>query len=140
MIYHRYMHTSEVEIRVRYAETDQMGFVYYGNYATFFEIARVEALRSVGISYKDMEAEGVLLPVVDFKIKYLAPATYDDLILVKTTIETMPTSKIYFRYECFKGEKLLTTAETTLVFLNRETMRPTKCPEKVTKALQPYFD
>ncbi|MFT7297072.1 MAG: acyl-CoA thioester hydrolase, partial [Flavobacteriales bacterium] len=115
------MHTSTVEIRVRYAETDQMGFVYYGNYATYFEVARVEALRSLGLSYKEMEVQGVMLPVVDFSIKYHAPATYDDLILVKTTIKTMPTSKIHFTYECLHGDKVLTTAETTLVFVNKST-------------------
>jgi len=133
------MHTSTVEIRVRYAETDQMGFVYYGNYATYLEVARVEALRSLGLSYKEMEVQGVMLPVVDFSIKYHAPATYDDLILVKTTIKTMPTSKIHFTYECLHGDKVLTTAETTLVFVNKSTIRPTKCPEDLIAALQPFF-
>lgn len=133
------MYTTSIDIRVRYAETDQMGFVYYGNYATYFEIGRVEALRSLGLSYKTMEEEGCLLPVVDFHIKYLAPATYDDLIRVETTIDILPTSKIHFVYKCSNGDKLLTTAETTLVFMNSETKRPMRCPQPLLDKLQSFF-
>lgn len=133
------MYSTSTEIRVRYAETDQMGFVYYGNYATYFEIARVEALRSLGLSYKIMEEQGCLLPVVDFHIKYHAPATYDDLIRVETTIDVLPTSKIHFVYKCYRDEKILTSAETTLVFMNGETKRPMRCPELLLDKLQPFF-
>ena len=133
------MYTSRTEIRVRYAETDQMGFVYYGNYATYFEIARVEALRSLGMSYKQMEDEGCLLPVVNFSIQYHAPATYDDLIRIETTIDMLPTSKIHFAYKCFREDKLLTSAETSLVFMNSETKRPMRCPEPLIAKLQSFF-
>ena len=98
-----------MKIRVRYAETDQMGFVYYGNYATYFEVARVEMLRSLGFTYKKLEGEGVILPVLEFTIKYIRPAYYDDLLSIKTTIRELPSARIRFFYETFKfrNEKLL---------------------------------
>ena len=112
------MFYSEIKIRVRYAETDQMGYCYYGNYAQYFEVGRVEALRTLGVSYKDMEIQGVLLPVTDYSIKYLKPAFYDENLKIKTTIKKIPGIRIEFEYETYneKGE-LINTANTKLVFL-----------------------
>ena len=84
------MYSTENKIRVRYAETDRMGYVYYGNYAQYFEVARVEMLRNLGISYKSLEDSGVILPVIDFTIKYIKPAFYDDFLTVKITLKQMP--------------------------------------------------
>src|SRR5687768_177878 len=95
------MITSEIKIRVRYGETDRMGFVYYGNYAVYFEVARVEMLREMGITYKEMEDSGIALPVLDYSIKYLKPAFYDEVLLVKTSISERPGIRIKFNYETF---------------------------------------
>jgi len=134
------IHT-EIQIRVRYGETDQMGFVYYGNYAVYFEVARVEALREMGIRYRDMEDGGICLPVVDFKIKYLKPAYYDDLLIIKTKMKLFTGTKISFDYETYNQEGvLLNTAETTLVFVDVKTMKPSRAPESVVNRLQPYFE
>ncbi len=117
------------EIRVRYGETDQMGYCYYGNYAQYFEVGRVEALRSLGMSYKALEEQGVMLPVSEFSVKYLSPAFYDDLLTVKTEITAIKGARIYFTYE-LSNEKgnIISKAETTLVFVDKTTMRPTQAP------------
>jgi acyl-CoA thioester hydrolase len=117
------------QIRVRYGETDQMGYCYYGNYAQYFEVGRVEALRSLGLSYKSLEDDGIMLPVLDFNVKYIAPAYYDDLLTIETTIERIDGARLYFSYE-IKNEagKLISKATTTLVFVNKTTMRPTVPP------------
>jgi acyl-CoA thioester hydrolase len=125
------------QIRVRYSETDQMGYCYYGNYAQFLEIGRVEALRNIGFRYKDMEHQGVLLPVLDFQIKYISPAKYDDLLTIETTIVAVEGTRIIFDYQ-IKNEMDVTiaTASTTLVFVAKESMRPMKAPENIVKALE----
>ena len=125
------------QIRVRYSETDQMGYCYYGNYAQFLEIGRVEALRNSGFRYKDMEQQGILLPVLDFQIKYLSPAKYDDLLTIETTIVAIKGTRIIFDYEIINemGVKIA-TASTTLVFVSKESMRPMKAPENIVKAIQ----
>ena len=89
----------EIKLRVRYSETDQMGYVYYGNYAQYFEVARVEALRSLGITYKELEEEGILLPVLEFTIRYIKPAYYDDQLTIKVRIPVLPKARIFFEYE-----------------------------------------
>ena len=94
----------ETKLRVRYAETDQMGYCYYGNYAQYLELGRVEALRSLGFPYKDLEEQGIMLPVLDFHIKYLAPAKYDDLLTVKTIISEIAGTRIFFEYEIVNEE------------------------------------
>jgi acyl-CoA thioester hydrolase len=131
------MYTNEIQIRVRYAETDKMGYVYYGHYATYFEVARVETLRSLGFTYKKLEEEGIILPVLTFNIKYIRPAYYDDLLTVKTIISEIPSARIRFNYETYneKGE-LLNTAETTLVFVNKKTNKPVLAPEELLKVLK----
>ncbi len=130
------MITNEIQVRVRYAETDQMGYVYYGNYATYFEVARVELLRSVGFTYKKLEEEGIMLPVFEFSIKYFKPAFYDDLLTIKTTLEYNDGARIRFHYEIFnESGSLLNKAETTLVFIDRRTNRPTIMPAKMKSVL-----
>lgn len=134
------MFISETKIRVRYAETDRMGFVYYGHYAAYFEVARVEALRSLGFSYREMEDSGVLLPVLDFQIRYKKPARYDDIITIRTKIPELPSVKIKFCYVTENEEKvLLNEAETTLVFVKQESMKPMPAPVALINRLQQYF-
>ncbi len=134
------MFKSETQIRVRYGETDQMGFVYYGNYPLYFEVARGEGLRNAGFTYRMMEESGIGMPVTQININYKRPAKYDDLITVKTTINELPTSKIIFNHEVYNEQnKLLTTAQLILVFINIATKRPTRCPQILTEKLQPYF-
>ncbi len=134
------MITTEIQIRVRYGETDRMGFVYYGNYATYFEVARVEALREMGVSYLEMENGGVSLPVLEYKIKYLKPAFYDDQLTIKTIIRELPGVRIKFEYETYNQDKvLLNIAETTLVFINVKTLKPCMVPDFVLEKMQPGF-
>ncbi len=133
------MYKHSINIRVRYAETDKMGYVYYGNYATYFEVGRVEMLRSLGVSYRSMEENGVLLPVVNLKVNYKLPAFYDDELQLNTLLIKPPSAKIVFDYELYRGEELLTQAETTLVFLNQKTGKPERCPKDILDALTPHF-
>ena len=134
------MYQYETKIRVRYAETDQMGFVYYGNYATYYEVARVEALRALGISYKSMEKNGILLPVLENYSKYIRPAIYDDLLTLRLYLKKIPDTRITFEYEIFnEAEILLNLGKTTLVFLNRDTTKPVSAPDFILDVLNPYF-
>ena len=124
------MYSFETKLRVRYGETDQMGFAYYGVYAQYYEVGRVELLRSIGISYKEIEAMGFALPVVNLHVKYKKPALYDDELTIKTIIKTMPSAKIIFDYETFNETgDLLNTGEVVLVFVNKETGKPCSAPE-----------
>ena len=129
------MFRNNTKLRVRYAETDRMGYAYYGNYAIYFEVARVEALRAIGITYKSLEDEGVLLPVVEFHINYFLPAHYDDELEIRTIIPQMPTARIRFEYETFRNDELLNKAWTELVFVNKKSRRPMKCPDDVLDRL-----
>lgn len=131
------LYCHEIQLRVRYAETDQMGIVYYGNYAQYFEVGRVEWLRKFGISYKSMEEEGLMLPVVSLSVKYKKPARYDDLIKVKTQLVKLPSASIEFDYEITNelGE-ILTLGNTVLVFMDVNKNRPTKCPEYLLDKLR----
>lgn len=134
------MMTDELQIRVRYAETDQMGYVYYGNYAMYLEMARVELLRKTGFSYKELEERGILMPVLEYQTKYLHPAYYDDLLTIKTKIKKKPMVRIVFEYEILnEAGTLLNLAETTLVFLNKETGRPCKLPPEYESKLAGHF-
>ncbi|WP_394678098.1 acyl-CoA thioesterase [uncultured Sphingobacterium sp.] len=129
------------QIRVRYAETDQMGYVYYGNYAAFYEIARTEMLRSTGISYKELEEMGVMLPVTEMKTKYLKPGKYDDLITIRVTIRQKPAVRIIFEYELFnENGEVLNQGETTLVFVNMEKNRPCMPPQVFLDKMSKYFN
>lgn len=134
------MYTHTTDIRVRYAETDQMGYVYYGNYATFYEVARVEALRSAGFPYKRLEEMGIGMPVLEMETKYHWPARYDDLLSVKLTIPERPKARILFEYEILnQDQKLINTGKTTLLFINLSTGRPTRMPQELDDILKKYF-
>lgn len=131
------MFSNSSYVRIRYSETDQMGYCYYGNYAQFFEIGRVETLRELGVSYKSLEERGIMLPVTNLQVKYIRPALYDDLIEIKTHIKKVPGVKIEFDYEIFNEKKeLLTTASTTLVFISSTTMKPIKAPDDVIQLIE----
>ena len=130
------MHTSTIEVRIRYGETDQMGYVYHGNYAQFFEMGRLEWLRELGVSYKEMEENGIMLPVYSLNTRFVKSAYYDDILTITTTIKKKPAVRIEFYYEIHnqKGE-LVNTADTTLIFVNMKTGRPIKCPDYILDKL-----
>jgi acyl-CoA thioester hydrolase len=135
------MLTHTTNFRVRYSETDQMGYVYYGNYAQYFEVGRVEWLRNIGISYKSMEENGIMLPVINLNINYLKPAKYDDLLTLKTTLIKKPSVRIEFYYELFNEyQELLLTASTTLVFIDIAKNKPTKSPVNLSKKIDIFFN
>ena len=126
------MKIHEFNVRVRYSETDQMGVVYHGNYAQYFEMGRVEWLRNMGVSYKWMEENGVMLPVVSLTMNYKKPARYDDLITVKTIFKSQTSVKIEFDYEIYNEQKeLLTIAHSVLVFVDMKTGRPMLPPDYI---------
>lgn len=125
------------KLRVRYSETDQMGIVHHGNYPQYFELARIRWLENVGISYKQMEKDGVMLPVYEMKIKYLKPAHFDEVLEVETFLVEIPTVKIQIGYIIRnKQDEILTEGETTLVFMDSKTRRPIKCPDYVLEKLR----
>lgn len=127
----------QFNVRVRYAETDQMGVVYHGNYAQYFEMGRVEWLRNMGVSYKWMEENGVMLPVVSLSMDYKKPARYDDVLTVKTIFKSQTSVKIEFDYEIYnENEELLTIGYSMLVFVNMKTGRPTLPPKYVLECLK----
>ena len=128
--------SDEIQFRVRYGETDQMGIVYHGNYAQYFEMGRTEWLRKMGFSYKNMEDEGVMLPVISLSINYKKSARYDDLIKVKTTLVKKPGVKIEFDYEISNQDgEILTTGNSVLVFMDINKNRPTRCPDYILDKL-----
>ena len=126
------MKNHEISVRVRYAETDQMAVVYHGNYAQYFEMGRVEWLRNMGVSYKWMEDNGIMLPVVSLTMNYKKPARYDDLLIIKTIFKSQTSVKIEFDYEIYNDKReLLTTGYSMLVFVDMKTLRPTIPPSYV---------
>lgn len=135
------MFTSKTTIRVRYAETDQMNVVYHGNYAQYFEVARAEAIRDMGITYKDMEAMGIVMPIVELHTKFLRPAVYDDLLTIQTQLRELPTDhRIEFHHEVYnESGKLLTIGRIVLYFLNAKTMARAAMPAELANHLEPYF-
>ena len=127
------------KIRVRYGETDQMGYCYYGNYAQYFEVGRVEALRTIGMSYKDMENEGVMLPVSEFNVKYIRPAYYDDELTITTKIAELRGPRIYFEYEVQnKKNEIIASASTLLVFVSKTNMKPIAPPTTFLNLIESY--
>ncbi len=130
------IHTTH-SLRVRYAETDPMKYVYYGNYAAYLEVARVELFRTLGMSYEAIEQRGIWLPVSEFSIKYLKPARYDDLLEIHTFIRELPGVKIKFDYEIFDSSgQQITTATTTLFFLDAEKNKIVRCPDFLMNLIQ----
>jgi acyl-CoA thioester hydrolase len=126
----------ENKLRVRYAETDRMGYCYYGNFAAYFEVARVEALRSLGISYKKLEDDGIILPVLDYQIKYFKPAFYDEELRIETTIDQVKGVRILFSYKTFNEQnEQINQASSTLVFVDFETKKPLSPPAYLLEIL-----
>lgn len=129
--------TNETQIRVRYGETDQMAYVYYGNYAQYFEVARVEWMRKLGLSYKELEEQGIMLPVLKLEVNYHKPGKYDDLLTIKTIVKKKPSVRIEFHFEIYnEKEELITTGFTSLVFIDMKRNRPTKAPQIILN----YFE
>lgn len=135
------MYQGETKIRVRYGETDQMGYVYYGRYAEYFEVGRTEVFREMGMNYKKFEDQGIMLPVLEMKIRYMSPARYDDLLTIVTRLEQMPSARIRFVYDTYNEARVhLNTGEVTLVFTDSATRRPIRPPEQMIRKLDPYFN
>ena len=130
------MRQNSFSFRVRYGETDQMGVVYHGNYAQYLEMGRVEWLRALGISYRSMEENGIMLPVISLQLEYKKSAYYDDLLTVETSLVKTPAVKIEFDYQIFnEKQELLVKGNTVLAFMDMETGRPTRCPDYVLEKL-----
>jgi acyl-CoA thioester hydrolase len=136
------MFISEAKVRVRYAETDQMGVVYHSNFFLYYEVARAESIRELGYTYADMEKMGVIMPVVEVQSRFLKPALYDDLLTIKTILKELPVHhKIEFHHEVFNEEKeMLATGKVILYFMESKTMKRTIMPEALLKKIKPYFD
>lgn len=135
------MYSSETKVRVRYSETDQMQYVYYGNYATYYEVGRVEILRQIGMSYKSLEDSGIMMPVLETHSFYHLPAKYDDLITIKITIPQLPLVKIKFEYELFlENGKKIHSGSTTLAFIDMKTGKPRRAPEEMIEILAPFYN
>lgn len=127
----------QTHVKVRYAETDQMGVVHHANYAVYLELARIDWLNNLGISYKNMEENGIMLPVYDMRFSFLKPAYFDDTLCVKTELRKIPGASIIFDYKIINQEGvLLTKAETTLVFVDMKSNRPTRCPKYILDKLK----
>lgn len=132
---------AETKLRVRYGETDQMGYAYYGVYAQYYEVGRVEAMRLLGFSYKDVENRGILMPVIEYSINYKKPAFYDDELTIITFIKEMPKgAKLPFEYECYnQAGELLNSGKVTLVYIQKSSNKPTVIPDWFANALRPFF-
>jgi len=135
------MFETSTQIRVRYAETDQMNVVYHGNYAQYFEVARAEAIRQLGFTYKDMEAMGTYMPIVELQCQYLRPAHYDDLLTVKVLLKELPADhRIEFHHEVYnESGRLLTTGRVVLYFMDAKTGRKTTMPLQMREKLADFF-
>ena len=134
------MFEHSTKLRVRYSETDQMGYMYYGNYAQFYEVGRVEMLRSLGLTYSGMEEAGVKMPVLEMHSKYLKPALYDEEITIRVIMEKMPGIRIHFRYEFYNAkQEHIHTGETLLVFINMQTNRPCLPSQEFLNKVKPFF-
>lgn len=135
------MYKSETQLRVRYAETDQMNVVYYGNYAQYFEVGRVESIRQLGYTYKMLEDNGVIMPVVEMNVRYLRPATYDELLTIRSQIRELPHGyEMEFYQEVYNEQnKLLAAGKVILYFLDKATWKRTNIPMALKEKLEPYF-
>jgi acyl-CoA thioester hydrolase len=130
------MDFNDISFRVRYGETDQMGVVYHGNYPQYLEMGRVEWLRTLGISYKEMEENGIILPVISLRLNFKKSAIYDDLLTVRTILQKRPQVRIEFDYEIYNEKKeLLAEANTVLAFMNTTNNKPIRCPEYILERL-----
>jgi acyl-CoA thioester hydrolase len=135
------VYSVSTKTRVRYGETDRMGYVYHGNYPQLYEMARVELLRSLGLSYRDLEESGIMMPVLEVKVNYLKPAFYDDELTIKAVILEMPAARIRFLYEIFnEAGELINHGETVLAFIRADSRRAIRAPESLTSLLRPWFE
>ena len=134
------MYTFTTTTRVTYEDTDRMGYSYYGNYSTYFEVGRTELFRSLGMPYKFFEDNGVMMPVLSMNVKYLKPAYYDDVLTIKTYLKKLPTARITFDYEIYNANnELITIGDTVLVFVDLTTKKPIRVPEILTNEIEKYF-
>jgi acyl-CoA thioester hydrolase len=134
------MYQSETTVRVRYGETDQMGYVYYGFYAMYYEVGRVESLRQLGMTYKEIETMGIIMPVLENNSKFIVPARYDELLRIVTTIRERPGVRIRFEYDIYNEEnKLIHHGETLLAFVDKKVNRPCRPPQAMMEVLEPFF-
>lgn len=135
------MYTATTKIRVRYGETDQMGYLYYGFYALYYEVGRAEAIRELGFTYRQLEEMGIMMPVIELNSKYFRPALYDDLVTVKTLLKELPTGpKIEFHSELYnEKEELLNKGITTLVFYDPKEKKKINIPHQLHHRLEPFF-
>ena len=136
------MYSQTTHIRVRYAETDKMGYLYYGHYPKYYEVGRVELLRALGWSYREMEDEGgVGMPVMSLQMRYVRPAYYDDLLAVTTTLRRMPGDTVTFYVE-IKNEKgkLVNGGSVKLCFVEQATGKRVPPPERLLSALRNAID
>jgi|SRR6185437_14779200 len=134
------MYSHSIEMRVRYGETDKMGYLYYGNYAEYYEVGRVEAIRSLGLSYKELEDSGISMPVLDLQSTYVKPAHYDDVLKVTTTITEMPRVRALFSYEITnETDETINFGKTTLIFFDMKRRKPCRAPIKLVEKLSPFF-
>lgn len=134
------MHTVETTIQVQYYETDQMGVVHHSNYIRFYETARTSFIKSLGVSYRQLEESGTSMPMINVTSKYIQPAIYDEVLTVKTILKELPTSRITFYYEIYNQEgKLINEGQTILAFINQQTHRPTRAPQILIEKLEPLF-
>ena len=135
------MYSAKTQLRVRYAETDQMSYVYYGNYATYYEVARVEALRQLGFDYAELEDQGIMMPVLDLHCKFLQAAKYDERLTIEVTIPKLPSVKMLFEYKVYNQEdKLINEGQSTLAFINKANQRPVRAPESLLDIMKPFYE
>jgi len=131
---------NKTALKIRYSETDQMGYAHHGNYAQYFEIGRLELLHDLGISYKKMEEEGLILPVYSISTRFIKPAKFDDLLTLKTTLKEIPTARITFEYEIYNADnEKISTGETVLVFVDTKKNRPIKIPNALLSKIMEKF-
>ena len=135
------MHKHQFQKRVRYGETDQMGYLYYGNYAAYYEIGRVEMLRDLGLTYKAMEEEqGILMPVMTLEMRFVRPAHYDELLTIETELRTLPDKEIVFHVRIFnERKKLVNGGRVKLCFVESASGKAVTAPENLLEKLRPHF-
>jgi acyl-CoA thioester hydrolase len=129
------MYESTTQVNVRYGETDQMGQVYYGNYSLYYETGRADAIKQLGYSYKQMEADGIMMPVAELHIRYILPARYDDMLTIKTIINELPSRKM-----TFQQQQLINSGYTILLFINKQYNRVSSPPQKLLELIKPFFE
>ena len=135
------MISTEIQLRVRYGETDRMGYAYYGNYPLYYEVGRTELMRKYELTYKELEDSGILLPVADMHVDYYSPALYDELLTIKASVIKLPSVRISFLYEVFNStNQMINKATTTLVFVDAKTRKPCRPPFHFLEKIKPFFD